>query len=68
VTAMELDRDARHEYWRMQLLDDLHSRLRAIEFQPALDPRGTRRAGLLELIARFEAIEAEELANRRNGR
>ena len=53
-----------HEFWRMQLLDELHRKLDAFEWEPVLDPRGSRRAALEELIDRFEAFEALELANR----
>jgi hypothetical protein len=56
--------DLFHEFWRMQLLDELHRKLDAFEWEPALDPRGSRRAVLEELIDRFEAIEAVQLANR----
>ena len=51
----------RHEFWRMQLLDDLHARLEAIEYEPRLDPQGRRRAGLVRLIRQFEEIECREL-------
>jgi len=56
----------RHELWRLQLLDELYGKLRAIEAQPALDPKGTRRAALHGLIARFEQIEVEELRSNRS--
>lgn len=57
----------RHELWRLQLLDDLYGKLGAIRAQPALDPKGTRRAGLHGLIARFEQIEVEEIRRNRSG-
>jgi hypothetical protein len=56
--------DLAHEFWRMRLLDELHRKLDAFDWEPALDPRGSRRAALEKLIDRFEAIEALELANR----
>lgn len=62
-TAADLTHEERHEFWRMQLLDELYWKLAAIEAEPALDPEGKRHAELLALIARFEAIEAEELRN-----
>lgn len=55
----------RHEFWRMQLLDDLRAKLYAIECQPALDPEGERYAALRDLIRRFEEIECDELRQRR---
>lgn len=58
-----LDPASRHELWRMQLLDELRGKLRAIDWEPTLDPEGRRTAALGELIARFEAIEAEELSH-----
>jgi hypothetical protein len=63
TTAAELTQEERHEFWRMQLLDELYGKLTAIEAEPALDPKGKRHAELLALIARFEEIEAEELRN-----
>jgi hypothetical protein len=60
----ELDSRLVHEFWRMQLLDELHRKLEALEWEAALDPHGIRRAGLLELIDHFEAVEAGELAER----
>ena len=53
------------ELWRMQLLDELHGRLQALEWSPTLDPHGNRRAALRDLIDRYEAIEAEVLRERR---
>lgn len=45
----------------MQLLDELYAKLRAIDSMPQLDPKGMRKAALLDLIAQFEQIELEEL-------
>jgi hypothetical protein len=59
-----LDPDSLHELWRMQLLDELRGKRGAIEWQPLLDPDGERAAALDELIARFEAVEADELQDR----
>jgi hypothetical protein len=56
-----LDTRLVHEFWRMQLLDELHRKLEAFEWQPALDKTGDRRAALEDLICRFEEIEAGEL-------
>jgi len=58
-----LDHEAMHEFWRMQLLDELRLRLRTIEWDPKLDPEGGRAAALRVLIARVEAAEAEALHN-----
>jgi hypothetical protein len=58
-----LDHESQHEFWRMQLLDELRGRLRAIEWDPKLDPDGCRAAALRALIARVEAAEAEALRN-----
>jgi hypothetical protein len=54
-----------HEFWRLQLLGELRARLRAFQWQPALDPEGRRVAALEDLIARYEAIEAAALRERR---
>jgi hypothetical protein len=59
-----LDPDSLHELWRMQLLDELRGKLRAIEWEPALDPDGARAGALADLIRRFEAVEAEALRDR----
>jgi len=66
LSAAERRREVRnrHEFWRMQLLDELHGRLEAIAYEPALDPRGRRRAALASLIHRFEEIEREEIFER----
>jgi hypothetical protein len=56
-----------HEFWRMQLLDELHRRLQALDWSPSLDPYGVRRSALRDLIARYEAVEARYLVSR-NGR
>lgn len=56
-----LDSRTFHEFWRLQLLDELHRKLDAFEWQPALDRSGRRRAALAELIERYERIEAAEL-------
>jgi len=58
-----LDHETMHELWRMQLLDDLRSRLEVLEWDPRLDPDGGRAAALRALIARAEAAEAEALRN-----
>jgi hypothetical protein len=58
-----LDHESQHEFWRMQLLDELRSRLRLLEWDPRLDPDGGRAAALQALIARVEAAEAEALRN-----
>jgi hypothetical protein len=58
-----LDHETMHEFWRMQLLDELRTRLRTIEWDPKLDPDGGRAAALRALIARVEAAEAEALRN-----
>jgi hypothetical protein len=58
-----LDHETMHEFWRMQLLDELRVRLRTIEWDPKLDPDGGRAAELRVLIARVEAAEAEALRN-----
>jgi hypothetical protein len=58
---MALDMESVHELWRMQLLDELRRRRVALEVEPQLDPQGRRRAGLAELIARFEEEELEAL-------
>ncbi|HEX6702788.1 MAG TPA: hypothetical protein VF101_18825, partial [Gaiellaceae bacterium] len=58
-----LDHASLHEFWRMQLLDELHGRLTAVEWNPKLDPDGTRAVALRALIARVEAAEAEALRN-----
>jgi len=58
-----LDHETMHEFWRMQLLDELRTRLRTIEWDPKLDPDGGRAAALRALIARVEAAEAEALHN-----
>ena len=55
---MALDTESLHELWRMQLLDELHGRRAALEFEPQLDPEGRRRAMLTTLIA---SVEREEL-------
>jgi hypothetical protein len=59
---------SKHEFWRMQLLDDLHARLEAIEYEPGRDPQGRRRAGLARLIRQFEEIECRELEQERRTR
>jgi hypothetical protein len=53
-TALRLD----HRYWaerrRLQLLDELRGRLRAIDFDCVRDPTGARRDELCALICRHE--------------
>jgi 2'-5' RNA ligase len=58
-------REERHEFWRIQLLDELYWKLTAIQAEPALDPKGRRRAALRELISRFEQIELDALRRKR---
>ena len=58
-----LDHESQHEFWRMQLLDELRTRLTAIEWDPRLDPHGCRATALRDLIARVEAAEADALRN-----
>jgi hypothetical protein len=58
-----LDHRSQHELWRMQLLDELRGKLKAIEWDADLDPDGRRAVALWALIARVEAAEAEELRN-----
>ena len=61
MVRQALDSRTFHEFWRLQLLDELHRKLDAFEWQPALDRSGRRRAALAELIERYDRIEAAEL-------
>ncbi len=47
----------------MQLLDELRHKREAIEFQPTLDPDGSRLAALGELIEHYEDLDAEKRTN-----
>ena len=62
---MALAPDSAHEFWRLQLLDELRRKLVAFEYEPRLDPSGTRREALRGLIAYFERIEFDDLHRRR---
>jgi hypothetical protein len=62
-----LDADLRHEFWRLQLLDELRRKRAALEYEPQLDPEGRRRDGLDELIVVIEDRELEALRDRRRG-
>jgi hypothetical protein len=59
-----LDADLRHEFWRLQLLDELRRKRAALEYEPQLDPEARRRAALADLIATFEELELESLHER----
>jgi hypothetical protein len=50
----------RRDYWRLQLLDELRARLRAIDMRALRDPTGSRRAALLDLIERYEDLDGAE--------
>ena len=63
---MALAPDLSHEFWRLQLLDELRHKLVAFEYEPRLDPSGMRREALHGLIAHFEQIEADDLHRRRS--
>lgn len=54
---MDIQRDLR----RLQLLDELRWKLAAFDYEPQLDPQGTRRAELETLIARLEDEQVEAL-------
>lgn len=54
---MDIQRDLR----RLQLLDELRWKLAAFDYEPQLDPQGTRRAELESLIARLEDEQVEAL-------
>jgi hypothetical protein len=60
-----LDTDLVHEFWRLQLLDELRRKRAALEYEPQLDPERRRRDGLDELIVTFEERELEALLGRR---
>ena len=62
-----LDADLRHEFWRLQLLDELRRKRAALEYEPQLDPEGRRRDDLDELIVVIEDRELEALRDRRRG-
>src|SRR5207244_11795913 len=66
VMSRTLDADRLHEFWRLQLLDELRRRRAALDYEPQLDPEGRRRAALAELIASFEDAELEALRELRN--
>jgi hypothetical protein len=66
--SMSIALDWAHEFWRMQLLDELHGKLAALDYEPQLDPSGRRRQALDALIGHFERIESEELRERRKER
>ena len=59
-----LDADLVHEFWRLQLLDELRRKRAALDYEPQLDPEGRRRDGLDELIVFFEDRELEALHGR----
>ena len=61
----KLDADLAHEFWRLQLLDELRRKRAALDYEPQLDPERRRREGLAELIAAFEDRELEALRGRR---
>ena len=50
----------RRDYWRLQLLDELRARLRAIDMRALRDPTGSRRAAILDLIERYEDLDGAE--------
>ena len=62
-----LDADLLHEFWRLQLLDELRRKRVALEYEPQLDPKARRRAALDELVATLEDIELEALRETRIG-
>ena len=51
-----LERDLR----RLQLLDELRGRLKAFEYEPQLDPTGSRQ---VEILALIRHLEDEQLAD-----
>jgi menaquinone-dependent protoporphyrinogen oxidase len=57
--------DLVHEFWRMQLLDELRRKQVSLDYEPQLDPEGRRRAALVELIGLFEDAESGALQERR---
>jgi hypothetical protein len=59
-----LDAELRHEFWRLQLLDELRRKRAALEYEPQLDPEARRRAALADLIAALEQLELESLQER----
>ncbi len=52
-----IERDLR----RLQLLDELYGRLKAYEYEPQLDPTGSRSSEILALISH---LEDEQLTDR----
>jgi hypothetical protein len=61
------DESYRRDYWRLQLLDELRARLRAIDMKALRDPTGRRRAAILDLIERYEDLDGAEGAVYRRG-
>ena len=59
-----LDAELRHEFWRLQLLDELRRKRAALEYEPQLDPEARRRAALADLIEALEELELESLQER----
>ena len=54
-----IERDLR----RLQLLDELRGRLKAYEYEPQLDPTGSRE---LEILALIRHLEDEQLTDLRS--
>ena len=63
----KLDADLVHEFWRLQLLDELRRKRAALDYEPQLDPERRRRDGLDELIVAFEDRELAALHEQRRG-
>ena len=59
-----LDAELRHEFWRLQLLDELRRKRAALEYEPQIDPEARRRAALADLIEALEELELESLQER----
>ncbi len=47
-------RTLERDLWRLQLLDELRRKLVALDYEPMLDPDGSRRTELERLIERLE--------------
>jgi len=52
----------------MELLDEIRGKLRAIQWEPTLDPEGRRAVALERLIRRIQVVEAEALRDQRDVR
>ena len=53
--------DITRDLQRLQLLDELRGRLKALEYEPQLDPTGSRELELRSLIQRLEDDQLEAL-------